>query len=295
MNEPAYALVRLASGVQSVRCADCGETMHPVAGPAAEAEALYVRQLRLSERFCEAREEFVIWDVGLGAGANSLAAIQALRDVAGRVIVVSFDHTLEALRFAVEHAGELDYFGELRAIATRVAGGESDLGFKMGKAEVRWRIGLGDFPGLLATAKGSSGRHTAAGTSWSPSPHVVLFDPFSPARNPEMWTLALFRDLFCRLDPARPCALATYSRTTFVRVSLLLAGFFVGVGEPVAGKEETTIAANDRSLVAKPLDRGWLEKARRSHSAEPLTEPVYRQAPLSPESWSKLQGHPQFH
>jgi len=65
-----YQIVQLKNGAYSVRSVADAETFHPVIGPAAEAKALYIRQLRLLERFQAAREEFVIWDVGLGAAAN---------------------------------------------------------------------------------------------------------------------------------------------------------------------------------------------------------------------------------
>jgi hypothetical protein len=109
-----------------------------------------------------------------------------------------------------------------------------------------------------------------------------------------MWTLPLFTNLFQLLDPQRPCALPTYSRSTILRVTLLLAGFFVGVGHATGEKEETTIAANNLRLLTEPLDRRWLERAKRSHSAEPMTEAVYRCAPLTAGSLEKLQAHPQF-
>jgi hypothetical protein len=109
-----------------------------------------------------------------------------------------------------------------------------------------------------------------------------------------MWTLPLFTNLFQLLDPHRACALPTYSRSTILRVTLLLAGFFVGVGHATGEKEETTIAANDLSLITEPLGYLWLDRARRSHSAEPMVEAVYRIAPLTAESWKKLQAHPQF-
>jgi hypothetical protein len=121
-----------------------------------------------------------------------------------------------------------------------------------------------------------------------------LFDAYSPAKNPAMWTLPLFTDLFRLLDPQRPCALPTYSRSTILRVTLLLAGFFVGVGHATGLKEETTLAANTLDLIAEPLNARWLERARRSHSAEPLREPVYSRAPLSPPTVEKLRHHPQF-
>ncbi len=109
-----------------------------------------------------------------------------------------------------------------------------------------------------------------------------------------MWTLPLFTNLFRLLDPTRPCALPTYSRSTILRVTLLLAGFFVGVGHATGEKEETTFAANCLDLVEEPLDQRWLERAHRSSSAEPLTDALYRQSKLSPETWQRLQQHPQF-
>src|SRR5215475_8495310 len=68
-----YKLVKLASGAHSVHSLLHGETFHPVIGPVAEAEALYVRQLQLIDRLQRTADQFVIWDVGLGAAANVLA------------------------------------------------------------------------------------------------------------------------------------------------------------------------------------------------------------------------------
>jgi hypothetical protein len=109
-----------------------------------------------------------------------------------------------------------------------------------------------------------------------------------------MWTLPLFRRMFELLDPERPCVMPTYSRSTMLRVTLLLAGFFVGAGSAIAEKEETTIAANNLSLIERPLKRDWLKRARNSTCAEPLVAPTYTRAKLSDASWEKLQAHPQF-
>ena len=80
----------------------------------------------------------------------------------------------------------------------------------------------------------------------------------------------------------------------YARVALLLAGFWVGAGRAAGRKEQTTIATNTPRLIDEPLDRRWLERSRRSPSADPLGEPVYRQAPLTPATWERLQRHPQF-
>jgi hypothetical protein len=79
-----------------------------------------------------------------------------------------------------------------------------------------------------------------------------------------------------------------------LRVTLLLAGFYVGVGHATGEKEETTIAANSLELLDEPLGAQWLDRARRSKSAEPMWEPVYRQAHLAAPTWEKLRTHPQF-
>ena len=282
--DSGYQLVRLNNGICSVRSLADAETFHPVVGPVAEAQALYVNQLRLRERLQNHAGEFVIWDVGLGAAANALTVLRATRDLACHIRLVSFDHTLEPLEFALRHAADLGYFGgyedHLKEFlrARRVE-------FQDGGQSVDWEFHHGDFPAWLSSKK--SGRAQAP-------PHAILFDAFSPARNPAMWTLPLFTHLFQMLDPQRPCALPTYSRSTILRVTLLLAGFFVGVGHATGEKEETTIAANTLELISEPLDARWLARARRSHSAEPITEPVYRIAPLSAESWERLQAHPQF-
>lgn len=278
-----YKLVRLVSGDHSIHSLAHGETFHPVIGPVAEAEALYVNQLRLRERLMNHAGEFVIWDVGLGAAANALTVLRATREFPRPIRLVSFDNTIEPLTFALQNADALGYFGgyetQVDAILTQHAAGFTD-----GEREVDWRLFLGDFPTLLTQPTASA----------LPKPHAVLFDAYSPAKNPAMWSLPLFAKLFQHLDPQRPCALPTYSRSTIMRVTLLLAGFFVGVGHATGKKEETTIAANTLELLDEPLDLRWLDRARRSHSAEPMVEDVYSIAPLSRESWEKLQAHPQF-
>ena len=286
--DSGYQLVRLNNGICSVRSLADAETFHPVIGPAAEAEALYLNQLRLRERLQNHAGEFVIWDVGLGAAANSLTILHATRDIACQIRLVSFDHTLEPLVFALKHAADLGYFAGYEAYLQTFIH-QHRVGFQDGSQTVNWEFYHGDFPSLLVSQ--TTGRVSVKSL---PTPHVILFDAYSPARNPAMWTLPLFTNLFQLLDPGRPCTLPTYSRSTILRVTLLLAGFFVGVGHATGEKEETTIAANNLSLIAEPLDRRWLDRAHRSHSAEPMTEPVYRIAPLSADSWKRLRAHPQF-
>ena len=286
--DSGYQLVRLNNGICSVRSLADAETFHPVVGPVAEAEALYVNQLKLRERLQNHTGEFVIWDVGLGAAANALTVLRATRDLACQIRLVSFDHTIEPLEFALKHATDLGYFGGYENHLQQFIR-ESRVTFQDGQQSVNWEFHHGDFPTWLANSKLKT-----KNSKFSPPPHAILFDAYSPARNPAMWTLPLFTNLFQQLNPQRPCALPTYSRSTILRVTLLLAGFFVGVGHATGLKEETTIAANTLDLIANPLNARWLERARRSHSAEPLHEPVYTRQPLSLVTAEGLRRHPQF-
>ena len=278
-----YKLVKLAAGVHSVHSLAHRETFHPVIGPVAEAEALYVNQLQLLPWLERHNGEFVIWDVGLGAAANALTVLRQSRAAPCHLRLVSFDHTLEPLEFALQNQALLGYIDSYEPQLRELLRSQR-VSFKDGPRQTQWEVHVADFPTLLKSAA----------TEKLPKPHTIMYDAFSPAKNPAMWTQPVFARLFQLLDPQRPCALPTYSRSTMLRVTLLLAGFFVGVGHATGEKDETTIAANTRDLISEPLDRTWLQRVRRSTSAEPLREPVYRQAPLSAETWEKLQEHEQF-
>ena len=301
MSQPAshasFKLVQLPNGAQAVYSSAYDEKMHPGLGPAAEADLLYVRQLKIPERMRKGAGEFVVWDVGLGAAANAIAVLRATRDIARPLRIVSFDNTAEPLSFALQNAEALDYLrgyeNQIETLRER-----REVRFPNGAQVVNWEFHLGDFPTWLERGAPAprefAGEHRAELEFRAPPPHAILFDAFSPAKNPAMWTLPLFTNLFRALEPQSPCNLTTYSRSTMFRVTLLLAGFFVGRGVATGVKEETTVAANTLDLIDQPLDRQWLERALRSGSAEPLYEPVYSQAKIRAATWERLQSHPQF-
>jgi len=287
-----YKIVELANGEKTLFSASYAEKMHPGLGPTAEAELLYVRQLNIRDRLQAQSGEFVIWDIGLGAAANSIAALRATRDIRGALNILSFDNTIEPLEFALENAAALGYVGDYSGqVAALIR--DRQVEFQNGETKVRWEMSVEDFPAWIERAVLLTG-DDEENRRQIPVPHAIFFDAFSPAKNPAMWTLPVFKNLFRVLSSSRPCALTTYSRSTLVRATLLLAGFYVGVGHATGMKEETTIAANSLDLIAEPLDKRWLERAGRSDSAEPMLTPHYRRLPLSADNLKRLHQHPQF-
>ena len=261
----------VASGAKSVRSAEHGETFHPVVGPMTEARGLHVAESRLAERTANGTEPFIVWDVGLGAAANAIASLEvfATADCSRAIELHSFDSTPEPLEFAASHADELGYFGEwIEPVKALLAKGEAQAG------RVRWYFHRLDFRDFVRAPKG-------------PAPHAILYDPYSPAANPGMWTLEHFTRLRQCLAPASPCTLTSYSRSTAVRVTLLLAGFFVGRGGATGEKDQTTVAATHSELLRDPIEAEWLGRVRRSTRGGPLREGMPG-GPISTEEYAAL-------
>ncbi|MGK5086789.1 MnmC family methyltransferase [Bdellovibrionota bacterium FG-2] len=278
MKPPEFELVTLKSGIKSLRALDNLETFHPVTGPWIEANELHVEQQRLVDRSANTKGPFVIWDVGLGAAANALAAIEALKNISDSEIEIhSFDKTTRPLEFALQNAAELSYLcGHEETIQLLLASQRVKLA-----PRITWALHLGDFCSELKDRQ-------------IPSPHAIIYDPYSSTGNPEMWSLTHFQSLQQRLNPLIPCMLTNYTRSTAIRVTLLLAGFFVGVGRHIGQKAETTVASNQAELLDQPLDLRWLERVRVSRNAAPLSATASGVSPITPADFERLKNCPQF-
>jgi queuine tRNA-ribosyltransferase len=273
--------VVIRDGVGHVREMASGEVMHSVNDPAEEARSLYVEQSRLGERLAERdAPPLVVWDVGLGAGTNAMAAIQAVEAMraARRLTLVSFENDLDSLKLALRHPA---WFKHLRHAAPQ--GLLAHNRWSSAAAGVDWLLLSGDFTATKFTA---------------PLPDVIFFDPFSFKTDSALWTLAAFREL-ANLLSGKAVELFTYSYSTSVRAALLAAGFYVARGRGTGPKAETTIGLTSRAVVdadGRELAHGrellgeeWLVKWRRSDAQAPLG------ADLSDASWQQaVRAHPQF-
>ncbi len=67
----------------------------------------------------------------------------------------------------------------------------------------------------------------------------VFLDPFSPKKNPELWTKEFFEEIYTRMKPG--AKLATYSCARIVRDNLKAVGFIVTDGPKVGRRGPSTI------------------------------------------------------
>jgi len=261
-----YDIVTSAQGFSSIRQLSSGEVMHSVSAPSDEAQRLYIDQSRLAARLLKNSDadtaELVIWDVGLGAASNAMAAIQCFeRELAERgatvlrpLRIVSFECDLNPLKLASKYASlfpHLRHGAPYKLLETGRWTHASGL--------LEWELHTGDFLQFLET---------------SPVPDLIYYDPFSAKTDTGLWTSAVFARIAKHCAP-KSAELYTYSAATAVRVALLTSGFTVAAGVGTGPKADTTIAftqaagAAAHPAHARILGQEWLTRWKRSGSKFP--------------------------
>ena len=239
-----YEVHRAWEGFASIRHTASGEIMHSRTDPMEEARQLYVEQARLAERLQESSEPLVIWDVGLGAAANAMAAVQCYEAQAKigpirPMRLISFENDLDSLRLALLHN---DAFPYLRHGGPPAILREGSWQSKTHPG-LSWSLVQGDFPETIPAAPAP--------------PDFIFYDMFSGKTSGEAWTLAAFRALFAACG-GRAVELFTYSCSTSVRGLMLAAGFYIARGRSMGPKDETTIALTPTALAGRARDVGCL-------------------------------------
>ena len=268
-----YEIHRAWEGFASIRQISSGEIMHSRTDPIEEARQLYVEQSRLAERLQS--ESLILWDVGLGAAANAMAAIECHEKFSGAqpLRIISFENDLDSLRLALANPQNFPYL-RVEAANAIVTDGE------WRHRDLRWSLLLGDFLERMNQA---------------PPPDLIFYDMFSTKTSAELWTAETFRKLF-EACAGRAAELFTYTCSTANRAALLAAGFLVARGRNAGDKTETTIALTPPSLDSAPtrkrdlLSRDWLARWERSAAKFPADI-----APNERSAFEKIiRGHEQF-
>ena len=295
-----YEVHTAREGFASILHRSSGEIMHSRTPPMDEANRLYVEQSGLAARLSgegmpsqvatdgtaagspDCSGALVLWDVGLGAAANAMAAIrcyeaQAALGPVRPMHMISFENDLDSLRLAFANNDKFPYL--------RHSGPAGIL--KLGRWQSReypglsWELLLGDFLVLIDDAPAP--------------PDVLFYDMFSSKTNAGPWTHETFRRLYAACQ-GRPAEFFTYTVSTAARVALLAAGFYVAKGRSTGEKVETTIALTPQALALPTgqsrelLAADWLAKWNRSRAKFPEGMPECER----PAFEQVIRGHPQF-
>ena len=257
-----YEIHRSEHGFASIRQISSGEIMHSVNAPTEEANRLYIEQSALASRLGQpptSPQPLVIWDVGLGAAFNAMAAIRCFEGCYAQyeapslhpLQIVSFESDLDPLTLVTKHPSDFPHIRHAAPVSI----------LKHGRWEhhsglLHWELHKADFCASLDIA---------------PVPEVIFYDPFSFKTDTDLWTVEIFTRIFQHCL-AKSTELYTYSASTAVRATLLAAGFFVAEGVGTGPKTTTTVAftredgARTHPRSPQLLGQPWLARWRRSHT-----------------------------
>ena len=263
-----YEVHKAWEGFASIRQISSGEIMHSRTAPMEEARQLYIEQSRLADRLRLSANEnarnaapLVVWDVGLGAAANAMAAIGCYEEQAATghvrpLRLISFENDLDSLRLAFRHSRDFPYLRH-----SGPAGILTDGQWQSREhSGLSWLLLPGNFLDTMARAPAP--------------PDLIFYDMFSSKRSGDQWNIAAFRKVFAACA-GRPVELFTYTCSTANRVALLAAGFHVAKGRNAGEKVETTIAFTPEAFASRftreheLLSGDWLDKWSRSAAKFP--------------------------
>jgi tRNA 5-methylaminomethyl-2-thiouridine biosynthesis bifunctional protein len=192
-----------------------GDVYHSAAGGHAQSRHVFLAGNGLPARWRE-RDSFTLLETGFGLGLNFLATWLAWRNDPRRCRILRFisleKHPFAAEDLAITHVAWPEFAelsGFLRARWPKLVAGEHRIELDGGNVELR--LVLGDAVEALPMLDDAVDAFYLVG--------------FSPAKNPDLWSPIICRNL-ARL--ARPDAtLATWSVAGCVRQALSAAGFAV--------------------------------------------------------------------
>ncbi len=194
--------------------AEFGEAFHSEAGARSEAFTKYaaVTQLALKAK----QPQLNLLDVCYGLGYNTAAALETIWQVNPDCQVMlhglELDDSVPMGAIAPEFLAQ--WSSSVQAVLTAIALNQS-----YNHRNLTAQLWIGDARQTIQVLKASGFQAEA-----------IFFDPFSPQRCPQLWTVEFFQTIAACLAPTG--ILATYCRAASVRTALQLAGLAIGTLPP---------------------------------------------------------------
>jgi tRNA U34 5-methylaminomethyl-2-thiouridine-forming methyltransferase MnmC len=201
-----------------------GETYHSVSGAFEESLKKFAEPARVAEKSVSGTIK--ILDICFGLGYNSLVAIHLTRTTNPdcRIEITALEQDIGIIALMHEMPIPEEFKNEytlLRRLANQALNNK-----KSEEAGVALRLLIGDALKTITIVEEYF--------------DVVFLDPFSPKKNPELWTTDFLLELHKRMN--KDAVLTTYSCASVVRNNLQSAGFAAKNGPCVGRKSPSTVA-----------------------------------------------------
>lgn len=194
------------------------DTYHSKSGAEEEAREKYAKQVK---KFQSTKDEIVIYDVCFGLGYNTAAVMDEITNK--KLRIYCFENDKKILSKVPLLNPNFKSYTQIKKFIHEFLTKKTEEHIE---PMTELRIVYGDMKKRIKEMRESA--------------DYVFFDPFSPSKTPEMWTLEVFKDLYEKMTNTG--LLFTYSCAKNVRENMKQAGFEVIDGPIVGRRSPATIA-----------------------------------------------------
>ena len=224
--EPDYLLIT-DDGTSTLFLEEYKEAMHSISGAYDEALLKHVIPSRILN---SNSAELHVLDIGFGIGYNVLALMnEFINKKIGSILNII---SLEKERYFFKFMKDVSFNDQKEQLYNFI--------------KETYYSGCGTYNGINLKILFGDARVTVDMLKCEKF-NAIFHDPFSPSKNPELWSV----DFFCRLKDimSDDAILTTYSSADHVRRAMIEAQLYAGIGPSVGKKREGTIAAVNKNII----------------------------------------------
>jgi len=226
MENPDIKIIKTEDDSLSLYSDEYEQAMHSTSGAYQEALLKHIFPSMILE---SPRDELYVLDIGFGIGYNILALIIEFtrKNTNQRLNIISLekDNSINSL------IRKIVFYDEREKIYAKI--------------KDCFSTGSMDYDGWSIEIKFGDARKSVKELN-AYIFDAVFHDPYSPSKNPELWTVEFFKEIKNIMKEG--AILTTYSSASQIRMALAEAGFNIYKGPSVGKKREGTLASHGNTI-----------------------------------------------
>ena len=236
-----YKIITTDDGSQTVYSGVYDENCHSTSGAWQETIHNYVQGCNVVKKL-ETQDQVTIFEVGLGVAVGIYATLETIKaahptnyqTLLEKLVFISTEIDKD---FAIWALTESDFAKAYYISLNDLQITDSEI--RTSVEGVKLRVLIGDARETILTLE--------EGTLLD----CIYQDPFSPRKNPSLWTIEWFRNL--RSLSYEKTIMSTYSAAAKIRKAMALAGFFILDRQGFGRKRSCTLAICDENRSEKEI------------------------------------------